>query len=112
MNFLHFGVLGSIAARDFQFNYLTGGGNYNGSQLLKTESYKSQAISAPWIRMEEFRPGATVGFCRWCFCSIRNDFEGVAVGWDYLGHWRFEIGNRGCPAAGHETGVSWFRKRS
>ena len=33
---LHSRVLGSVAS-DLEFNYLTGGGNYNGSQLLKSE---------------------------------------------------------------------------
>ena len=36
VDFFHAQVLASTA-KDLQFNYLTGGGNYNGSQLLKSE---------------------------------------------------------------------------
>ena len=36
VEFLHSRVLVPLRT-DLQFNYLTGGGNYNGSQLLKTE---------------------------------------------------------------------------
>ena len=36
LDFLHSQVLGAVA-NDLDFNYVTGGGNYNGSQLLKSE---------------------------------------------------------------------------
>ena len=41
VEFLHASAPGSMA-QDLQFNYLTGGGNYNGSQLLKTEPISPQ----------------------------------------------------------------------
>ncbi|HEX4426252.1 MAG TPA: hypothetical protein VH079_12715, partial [Terriglobales bacterium] len=37
VDFLHSRLLGSVAS-ELKLNYLTGGGNFNGSQLLKTEA--------------------------------------------------------------------------
>jgi hypothetical protein len=91
VDFLHTKLLGS-AARDFQFNYLTGGGNYNGSQLLKTDSmgpdYKRILDSNGGIQA-----GSYSGFLPLVFLLDQNGPEGLALGWDYLGHWRFAVGN-------------------
>ncbi|MCU1305097.1 MAG: hypothetical protein JWQ87_5381 [Candidatus Sulfotelmatobacter sp.] len=90
--FLHSRVLSSIAS-DLQFNYLTGGGNYNGSQLLKTEpvapGYRRSLDSNGGIQ-----PGQYSSFLPLIFLLNRGSTEGLAVGWDYLGHWRFEIGDQ------------------
>ena len=51
LSFLHSRLLGSVA-QDLQFNYLTGGGNYNGSQLLKSEP-----MSADYQRVLDSRVG-------------------------------------------------------
>jgi hypothetical protein len=92
VDFLHSRVLGSMA-QDLQFNYLTGGGNYNGSQLLKTEQ-----ISPVYRRALDsnsgIQPGNYSSFLPLIFLINRNSKEGVAVGWDYLGHWRFDIGDQ------------------
>jgi hypothetical protein len=92
VEFLHSRVLGSVA-QELQFNYLTGGGNYNGSQLLKSEP-----VSPAYSRMLDSNGGIQAGnyssFLPLIFLLNRNATDGVAVGWDYLGHWRFEIGDQ------------------
>jgi hypothetical protein len=89
LDFLDSRALGSTA-QNLQFNYLTGGGNYNGSQLLKTEpvgpGYQHILDSNGGIQA-----GSYSGFLPLVFLLNQNANEGVAVGWDYLGHWRFEI---------------------
>ena len=91
LDFLHSQLLSS-AAPDLQLNYLTGGGNYNGSQLLKTETmsrnYRRTFDSKGGIQTQSYS-----AFLPLIFLLDRNRAEGVAVGWDYLGHWRFDIGN-------------------
>jgi hypothetical protein len=93
LDFLHSRVLGS-AARHLHFNYLTGGGNYNGSQLLKTEPmspvYRRTLDSNGGVQ-----PGSYSSFLPLIFLQNRSASEGIAIGWDYLGHWRFEIGDQG-----------------
>ena len=78
---------------DVRFNYLTGGGNYNGSQLLKSESANGLGR-----RSIDSNGGAQAtsysGYLPLIFLHDRNSNEGVAVGWDYLGHWRLNVGNR------------------
>ncbi len=95
VEFLRSRVQPSIA-QNFQFNYLTGGGNYNGSQLLKSEPINAShhrtldsnggiqpgnySSYLPLVFLLDSRAGAGV-----------SANEGLAVGWDYLGHWRFQI---------------------
>jgi hypothetical protein len=93
VEFLHSRVQSAIA-RNFQFNYLTGGGNYNGSQLLKSES-----MNAGYQRTLDsnggIQPGNYSSYLPLVFLLDRgvgaNGKEGLAVGWDYLGPWCFEI---------------------
>src|SRR5260370_11302210 len=90
LDFLRSRVLGSIA-QDLQFNYITGGGNYNGSQLLKTEN-----MLPPYRRILDsdggIQPGNYSSYLPLVFLLDGKATEGLAFGWDYLGHWRFEIG--------------------
>lgn len=76
-----------------QFNYLTGGGNYNGSQLLKNEP-----ISSGYRRSLDsnggIQPGNYSSYLPLVFLMNPRASEGLAVGWDYLGHWSFEIGDQ------------------
>ena len=92
VDFFHTRVLTSIA-QDLQFNYLTGGGNYNGSQLLKTEpmspTYQRALDSNGGVQ-----PGNYSSFLPLVFLLNRTTTDGVAIGWDYLGHWRFKIGDQ------------------
>jgi len=108
LDFLHFGVLGSNV-QDLQFNYLTGGGNYNGSQLLKTEP-----ISPAYRRLLDssggIQAGGYSGYLPLVFLLDQRAFEGVAVGWDYLGRWRFEIGNQEAQSMAMRLELAGFEK--
>jgi hypothetical protein len=92
VDFLHSRLL-SLAASDLKLNYLTGGGNFNGSQLLKTEAM-SPAYQRSFDSNGGIQPGAYSSFLPLIFLQNRNTNDGVAVGWDYMGHWRFDIGNQ------------------
>jgi hypothetical protein len=89
VEFLH-SYIDSSLAPDLQFNYLTGGGNYNGSQLLKTESV-GPAYQRALDSNEGIQAGNYSSFLPLVFLLDQSANEGLAVGWDYLGHWRFEI---------------------
>ena len=108
VDFLYNRVLGSIA-QDLDFNYLTGGGNYNGSQLLKTEP-----MSATYQRTLDsnagIQPGNYSSFLPLIFLLNRNTTDGVAIGWDYLGHWRFEIGDQEGGPLGMSLELAGFGK--
>ena len=108
VDFLHCRLLGSIA-QDLDFNYLTGGGNYNGSQLLKTEPMSS-GYQHILDSNGGIQPGNYSSFLPLVFLHNRNTNEGVAVGWDYLGHWRFEIGGQDGSPLGMSLELSGFKK--
>jgi hypothetical protein len=84
----------SSAAEELHFYYLTGGGNYNGSQLLKAEP-----IGPAYQRTLDSNGGAQPGnyssFLPLVFLLDHSTSEGIAIGWDYLGHWRFNINDQG-----------------
>ena len=65
VDFLHSRILGS-STQNLQFNYLTGGGNYNGSQLLKSEpmSPASQRVLAKYSGL--------VNSHRYSYCQSRS----------------------------------------
>lgn len=92
-----------------QFNYLTGGGNYNGSQLLKTEP-----MGPTYQRTLDSNGGAQPGnyssFLPLVFLLDRRTDEGIAVGWDYLGHWRFTIGDQAGSSIDMALEVAGFEK--
>jgi len=108
VDFLHTSVLGSNA-RDFQFNYVTGGGNFNGSQLLKSEpmipAYHRVLDSNAGIQ-----PGSYSGFLPLVLLLNPSAAEGVALGWDYLGHWRFKIDNENGRPLTMELELAGFEK--
>ena len=108
VDFLHSRVLGSMA-QDLQFNYITGGGNYNGSQLLKTErmfsSYRRTLDSNGGIQ-----PGNYSSYLPLVFLLNGNANEGLAVGWDYLGHWRLEVGDEQGSPLGIRLELAGFEK--
>ena len=78
VDFLHTRVLSS-AGSNLQFNYLTGGGNFNGSQLLKSE-----AMNPAYHRVLDsnggIQPGSYSGFLPLVFLLNQAAAEGVAVG--------------------------------
>jgi hypothetical protein len=88
LDFLHIQVLSPVS-QGLQLNYLTGGGNYNGSQLLKSEP-----IAPHYRRVIDSnggaQPGAYSSFLPLIFLMNGSSSEGVAIGWDYLGHWLFK----------------------
>jgi hypothetical protein len=108
VEFLHSRILASTA-HDLEFNYLTGGGNFNGSQLLKTEpmspTYQRTLDSNGGIQ-----PGNYSSFLPLVFVLDRGTNEGVAVGWDYLGHWRFAIGHQNGTSLGMSLTLAGFEK--
>jgi len=108
LDFLHVRVL-APASQGLQLNYLTGGGNYNGSQLLKTEpvgpGYRRTIDSNRGAQ-----PGAYSGFLPLIFLLDGNAGEGFAVGWDYLGHWRFEIAEEQGGQLGLRLELAGFEK--
>lgn len=96
-------------AHDLQFNYLTGGGNYNGSQLLKNEP-----ISSGYRRSLDsnggIQPGSYSSYLPLVFLMNRRASEGLALGWDYLGHWNFEIGDQEDSLFGMRLELAGFEK--
>jgi hypothetical protein len=119
VDFLHAGVLSSLA-QDLEFNYLTGGGNYNGSQLLKSEpmsaGYKRSLDSNGGIQ-----PGNYSSFLPLIFLLDGKNLDsknkdgksgdGLALGWDYLGHWRFHIEDANGSALGMSLELAGFDKQ-
>ena len=108
VDFLHSRLLGSVA-QDLQLNYLTGGGNYNGSQLLKTEAM-GPAYQRIFDSNGGIQPGAYSSFLPLIFLHNRSANEGVAVGWDYMGHWRFEIDDRHGSPLDMSLGLAGYKK--
>jgi hypothetical protein len=108
VGFLHTRLLGSMA-QDLQFSYLTGGGNYNGSQLLKTESvgpsYQRTLDSNGGVQ-----PGHYSSFLPLVFVLDRKAADGVAIGWDYLGHWRFQIDDQDGSSLGISLELAGFER--
>jgi hypothetical protein len=107
LDFLNSRVLSSV--QDLQFSYVTGGGNYNGSQLLKSEP-----VSPGFQRVLDSKGGIQTesysAFLPLVFLRSDKGAEGVAVGWDYLGHWRFEVGNQEGAPQGMRLELAGFSK--
>jgi hypothetical protein len=108
VDFLHTRLL-TPATNDFHFNYLTGGGNYNGSQLLKAESITS-AYRRTLDSNGGIQPGNYSSFLPLVFILTQKASEGVAIGWDYLGHWRFDIDNQITPRLDMSLELAGFAK--
>ncbi|MGA7565165.1 MAG: hypothetical protein WBW53_03755 [Terriglobales bacterium] len=108
VDFLHTAIPSSLA-HDLDFNYITGGGNYNGSQLLKTEpmpaSYQHTLDSNGGIQ-----PGNYSSFLPLIFLLDHKATGGVALGWDYLGHWRFQISTQNSAPLGMSLELAGFDK--
>ena len=80
-----------------EFLYITGGGSYNGSQLLKQEkmSRTYQRTLDAHGGIEPYEAGCYNSYLP--LVSMRNITrkDGLAAGWDYLGHWIVQAGNFG-----------------
>ena len=76
--------------------YMTGGGAFNGSQLLKREK-----VNATYVHtFDSYDPSDTGprGLMYSAHLPLLvlhdpQDKHGIMVGWDYLGHWTFKAGN-------------------
>ncbi len=78
-------------AADLDLSYVTGGGDYNGSQLLKTE-----AMTPDYSRVFDSQVGIQNGYYSAYLPLLvqrnRRTHDGLMVGWDYLGHWTLHVG--------------------
>jgi len=93
-------------AADLDLSYVTGGGNYNGSQLLKTEPMKpdDRRVFDSQVRLAADEPrGDSYGaYLPLLVERNRRTGDGLMAGWDYLGHWSLQVGtdpgthDRGC----------------
>jgi len=81
----------NLSVRDLQFNYLTGGGNYTGSQLLKTEPITS-SYHHTFDSNGGMQPISYSSYLPLAFVQSQEANAGVAIGWDYLGHWLLDVG--------------------
>jgi hypothetical protein len=76
---------------DIDLYYVTGGGNYNGSQLLKMER-----MSPEYSRVIDSKIGIqTQSYSAYLPLLVlrnRKTKDGVMAGWDYLGHWALHAG--------------------
>ncbi len=108
IEFLHLDILSS-ATQDVRFNYLTGGGNYNGSQLLKSEPMGPQC-NRTFDSNGGIQPGDYSSYLPLIFLLNRDAIDGLAVGWDYLGHWRFNISAREGARFRMNLGLAGFSK--
>ena len=89
--FLNTRLLGADADR-LQLDYITGGGNFNGSQLLKT-----QRVSRTYNRTFDSYIGVQKGnYSAYLPLLILRDLaarNNLAIGWDYMGHWSLQVGD-------------------
>jgi hypothetical protein len=88
--FLNTRVLGG--GRDqLELDYISGGGAFNGSQLLKTEH-----VHRTYDRTFDSQAGVQVGnYSAYLPLVILRDAssgDNLAVGWDYMGHWSLQVG--------------------
>src|SRR5689334_7292535 len=99
------------SASPLRLHYITGGGNFNGSQLLKTETvaagYRRTFDSYRGIQKESYS-----GYLPLIVLEDPSSGNGLAIGWDYMGHWSFEASSdKGGPAeislqvAGYDKGL-------
>jgi hypothetical protein len=84
-------------AANLDLSYVTGGANYLGSQLLKTEPMASgySRVFDSQIRVgktEEPRGASYGAYLPLLVQRNRRTHDGIMVGWDYLGHWTLQVG--------------------
>jgi hypothetical protein len=90
--FLNTRVLGADADR-LELNYITGGGNFNGSQLLKTERVEPTR-SRTFDSYVGVQKGAYSAYLPLLLLHNPGNPEFFAAGWDYMGHWSLEVGSK------------------
>jgi hypothetical protein len=89
--FLNTRVLGGAPNR-LELDYLSGGGNFNGSQLLKTErvdrTYQRTFDSDVGVQRGNYSAYLPLVLLR-----DPSSGDNLAVGWDYMGHWSLQVGS-------------------
>src|ERR1022692_1887781 len=102
----------SAGADGWDLYYMTGGGPYNGSQLLKKE------VIGPGYKHEfdSHANGETASYTAYTVylplivLQHPASNEGMVVGWDYMGHWTARTGNYGDGAFQLSLPVSNFQQ--
>jgi hypothetical protein len=97
--FLNTRVLGGAPDR-LELDYISGGGNFNGSQLLKTER-----VNRTYDRTFDSDVGIQRGnYSAYLPLVMLRDPSGdnLAVGWDYMGHWSLQVGSQ----TGEQIGIA------
>jgi hypothetical protein len=96
-------------AEDLDLYYLTGGGNYNGSQLLKKEK-----MGPGYARVFDSKIGIqTLSYSAYLpLIALHHPatHDGVMLGWDYMGHWAVRVGNYGGGPVNLSIQVSGYSK--
>ncbi len=87
--FLNSRVLGKEANR-LEVNYITGGGNFNGSQLLKTKRLNPSSALI-FDSNSGVQKGNYSAFLPLLLLRDPQTNSTFAAGWDYMGHWNLEI---------------------
>ena len=87
--FLNTRLLGAHL-NQLQLSYLTGGGAFNGSQLLKTEP-----LTSSYLHTFDSEVGIQKGnYSAYLPLLLLRDsaaHDNLAVGWDYMGHWSLQV---------------------
>ena len=98
--FLNTRVLGAEPDR-LELDYISGGGNFNGSQLLKTEH-----VNRTYNRTFDSNAGVQTGnysaYLPLVLLRDHSSGDNLAVGWDYMGHWTLQVGSQ----TGEQIGIS------
>ncbi|MBS1852350.1 MAG: hypothetical protein JST79_15700 [Acidobacteria bacterium] len=89
LSFLHARVVG-LQNQEWKFHYITGGGNYNASQLLKVETV-APGYHRTFDSNGGIQPISYSSYLPLAFLHDANAREGIAAGWDYLGHWDLTV---------------------
>ena len=86
---------------DLELSYISGGGNFNGSQLLKTEKLH-QGYSRTFDSNVGVQTGNYSAYLPLLLIGNPQSRESVAIGWDYMGHWSLQVDDQ----AGKQVGIS------
>ncbi len=91
VHFLNSRLLGATPDK-VEMSYVTGGGNFNGSQLLKTERLKADYIRK--FDSNELPGGAYSAYLPLLLVRDLASANCMAFGWDYMGHWSLQVDNQ------------------
>jgi hypothetical protein len=90
--FLNTRLLGGSPDR-LEFDYISGGGNFNGSQLLKTERV-NRTYDRTFDSNVGVQPGNYSAYLPLVLLRDPSSGDNLAVGWDYMGHWSLKVGSQ------------------